>query len=75
MTKQMTPWFPADVKPARCGVYEIQTISQQDYYAYWTGQRWGYAATHPTIARWKGHAFSDLAWQKKVWRGFTKEQK
>ena len=75
MPKQMTLWFPADVKPARAGIYEILTISKQDYYAYWTGQQWGWGCTHLTIAGWKDHAFSDGAYQEKVWRGFTEEQK
>ena len=76
MTKQMTPWFPADVKPVRVGLYEIQTTTAwRPYYAYWSGKQWGLIAAHPTSARWKTIAFTDGAYQEKIWRGFTKEQK
>ena len=72
---RLTPWFPADVKPVRVGVYEIHTNSWEAYYAYWSGQKWGCVADHPTAARWQDNAFLDGAFQRKIWRGFTEEQK
>lgn len=64
-----TPWFPADVKPARPGVYEVKACRGSTWYRRWNGLIWfigdysvSYAAKEqaPTFIR-------------SPWRGLTKE--
>ncbi len=67
--EDLTPWFPADVKPVRPGVYEVQMTTGR--FAYFDGQRWGWSF------RTKREADTDRdhrnAAQDKVWRGLNKE--
>ena len=74
--KQMTPWFPAKVKPAHTGVYEVRFDSTPDVvgYAFWTGDRWGCMSSTPEKAESISNAFVDWASQNKRWRGFTEPQ-
>lgn len=76
MSKQMTPWFPPHIKPVRVGVYPIMfTYSRpgdMEKYATWNGRKWSnfsYSKTGVWLSEFKG------AEQKKLWRGFTEEQK
>jgi hypothetical protein len=39
-TPKVTPWFPADVKPTRKGLYQRQYGYYEDYPDLWTGKRW-----------------------------------
>lgn len=41
---RLTEWFPADVKPVRVGVYEVNDNNAYEFpmYAYWDGVRFGY---------------------------------
>lgn len=69
MAKQkLTPWFPADAKPARIGVYQ-RLFDCHERYALWNGESWRFAAgsaaeahsyaRHPTTSRelpWRGLA-------------------
>lgn len=42
MSKKLTPWFPADERPARQGYYEIRgTRFHGSNYRYWDGAQWG----------------------------------
>jgi hypothetical protein len=38
MSGELTPWFPADVKPARVGNYQCREGSQDVWY--WDGRVW-----------------------------------
>jgi hypothetical protein len=38
MRGELTPWFPADAKPTRKGVYELQGLMYP--YHYWSGRHW-----------------------------------
>lgn len=39
---KLTPWFPADVKPVRVGVYETRDVSVYgSKYQCWNGKWWG----------------------------------
>jgi hypothetical protein len=76
MKKQMTEWFPSNIKPARIGVYEIQWwfVNCWDYgFSYWNGKQWANSAGTPESAllhkKW-----TDGAIQDKKWRGFTEKQ-
>lgn len=74
---QMTPWFPASVKPVRTGVYEVQLARGPVFntFAFWTGDRWGAMSSVPEMASTQKYAFADWSSQNKRWRGFTDEQK
>jgi hypothetical protein len=40
LEQQLTPWFPADVKPVRKGVYE-RAFFAREFPSYWNGKQWG----------------------------------
>ena len=76
MSKQMTDWFPAHIKPVRVGVYEVKTKdwnSLTPTYALWDGYCWGYfiGSVKSAILSHPGKA---EAVQNKQWRGFTEKQ-
>lgn len=39
--KDLTPWFPAEVEPARPGIY-IASVCKQEFYRRWDGESWYY---------------------------------
>ena len=73
---KMTPWFPPKIKPVRVGVYQIRfnfnTYIKDPMYATWNGKRWS-NFSHREDGHWL-NIYSG-AEQKKIWRGFTEEQK
>ncbi len=73
---QMTPWFPANMKPVRTGVYEVRLdgASSLMAYAFWSGDRWGAMSSTLQMAPTQKYAFADWASQNKRWRGFTERQ-
>jgi hypothetical protein len=79
MTK-MTPWFPAHIKPAHKGVYEVQTPKNKgNKYCYYDHRGWRLCAGQIDEAEQEKHYTSELMHSSMVlvgskWRGFTKEQ-
>jgi hypothetical protein len=71
MKKQMTPWFPSNIKPVRAGVY--QTNYAGSTYTYFDGKRWSWS--NPTLKSANKDRDTHGAYQQKEWRGFTEEQK
>jgi hypothetical protein len=80
MSRKLTPWFPADVKPVRAGIYFVRQLHNDckseivifEGYCYWSGSRWGSASgTKAGAEKLKG----DRGFQNKPWRGLTKESK
>jgi|APGre2960657373_1045057.scaffolds.fasta_scaffold136004_1 hypothetical protein len=69
---KLTPWFPANVKPVRVGVYEVRM--KAPWYRYWDGVHWH-----------AGHCTSELACAlphlpientpPEPWRGLAEEPK
>lgn len=72
-----TPWFPANVKPVRAGVYEIQGDGLPAWYRYWDGQFWHVGGPSPWSARnWVLTPISvEEAGLVKPWRGLAEEPK
>jgi hypothetical protein len=76
MTAKLTPWFPADVKPVRVGVYE-RDDSATDLgnghaaYSHWSGSKWGH------LCEWTNQAgeFTSLIseYQDLPWRGLASD--
>lgn len=72
---KLTPWFSASVKPARPGVYETRTPTNNRF-SYWSGRQWkpeqhsvrGAATT--AVGR-----YQPAAWQDKEWRGLAEPAK
>lgn len=71
MKENLTPWFPAKVKPIHIGVYEVDMFSGKSIYAYWDGKKFGYrtfgsqqrafeqrnmATSCPALTTWRGLA-------------------
>jgi hypothetical protein len=69
-TKSLTPWFPADVKPVRVGVYERDMgASLCGKYSHWNGQWWGGWANTVESAADNANYGSEV--QNKPWRGLS----
>lgn len=67
---QLTPWFPAEVKPVHVGVYEVRRFYwdggvMDDVRLRWNGNGWVYAHEH------HGARSGDYAsvWLCDTWRG------
>lgn len=70
---KLTPWFPADVKPARKGVYQVSDCFWADRvgYAYWNGRRFGFrAADDPSMAHLHRNSLT-LFPERTSWRGLA----
>ena len=76
MKKQMTDWFPKQVKPVRVGVYQVRADKQDKdkCFSYWDGTHWGYFCWSIEQAIQQGSEKSLIATQNKQWRGFTEKQ-
>jgi hypothetical protein len=48
--KDLTPWFPPEVKPARPGVYLSTLVKSEVYYRRWDGESWYTGNTTPQMA-------------------------
>lgn len=43
MSEELTPWFPAAVKPARIGVYQVAPFAKDEpRWSYWDGMNWSF---------------------------------
>jgi len=79
MKKQMTPWFPSNIKPVRAGVYEVFTPnSEANNFAYFDKKGWRLCASSIFEAEgeinWPNN-LSSMNLSRSKWRGFTEEQK
>jgi hypothetical protein len=75
---KLTPWFPANVKPVRAGVYEVKEGRMWVWYRYWDGQFWYAGAPSPWSARnWLlvPIGVKDAAGMALSWRGIAEEPK
>jgi hypothetical protein len=74
---QLTPWFPARVKPARVGVYQTQDsdLPGYTYYNLWDGKRWHYGDQELRTHQVWFDPWPDNAASLKRWRGLAKEPK
>lgn len=71
--RELTDWFPADVKPVWHGVYETRSPVfgfDVGWYSYWDGDKWGRAFAH-TGAIGQANEFRDYVscCQDRPWRG------
>lgn len=74
--KNLTPWFPGDVKPVRPGVYITRLWeSQGGMFAYWSGKHWGWRQPTAESAAAFGVSGHDRAEQSKQWRGLAQQPK
>jgi hypothetical protein len=66
--QQLTPWFSAEVKPARIGLYEVRypEYPNEQRFRLWTGHEWKSEAGYGTLF---GMAFGDK------WRGLAEQPK
>jgi hypothetical protein len=76
---KMTKWFPAHIKPARKGVYEVRTPNKGNKYCYWDKRGWRLCCDRIDYAEQEKHYISELLYSSMVlvgskWRGFKKEQ-
>ncbi len=74
---KLTPWFPADVKPVRKGVYQVEDEEDENFpgqtfgYKHWDGSIFGLFCSDPTSAKRNGSL--DSAFRVKFWRGLAKK--
>ncbi len=69
---KLTPWFPADVKPVRVGVYLVKSpLLLTGGFSYWDGKRWGWICyTRRDAAAEKVYPGAS---QDKQWRGLAEK--
>ena len=75
MKPKLTPWFPAHVKPARVGVYEVD---DQDgmigpWYAYWNGRRFGWRSWKGPQEAYESRFDSIGLDERAIWRGLAED--
>jgi len=64
--QELTPWFPADVKPARVGWYQRNWPHHEDWENdYWDGVKWHYGNPN--------NRTSGEAMMNRLWRGLVKK--
>jgi len=73
-TPELTPWFPADVKPARVGVYQVDPDCRDAWYSYFDGRRFGWQTIDPEGA-YLLRAEETMLSGKQVWRGLAQDPK
>jgi hypothetical protein len=80
MTKKMTDWFPAHIKPVHAGVYEVFTPnSRVNKYAYYDNHGWRLCSSYVGEAENEKPWISDIPYSSMTlrgakWRGFTEPQ-
>jgi hypothetical protein len=82
MSEKLTPWFPADVKPVRNGVYEVESRVHRAF-AYWNGERFGWrcwelpglGAEEAAIDAFHMRRAETCLEPRVSWRGLAKEPK
>ena len=68
-----TPWFPANVKPVRAGVYQSKE-PLLPWYRYWDGEYWHAGGPTPILAKsYAGVRFEETP--PEPWRGIAEEPK
>jgi hypothetical protein len=67
---KLTPWFPAHVKPAYPGVYEVKD-PDLIWYRKWDGKRWCLGSRYPDCAANNG----GMSMKELPWRGLAKPPK
>jgi hypothetical protein len=73
MAKQkLTPWFPADIEPARNGVYERDWDDGSSNYARWHNGVWGQSYCRPELAVLRPFYSSNAVLP---WRGLAEQPK
>jgi hypothetical protein len=77
MSEKLTPWFPADVKPARVGVYEkdFQIDEGHRSFQYWSGRRWWYGTGNPegTKKAFLSAPHGECRPRPRPWRGLASD--
>jgi hypothetical protein len=68
---KLTPWFPANVKPVRVGVYQVRDTDTLPWYRRWDGAHWHIGAESVRIAA----ATSMPIDSQLPWRGLAEEPK
>lgn len=73
---KLTEWFPAHVKPAHVGVYEVRFLRCESVsvegFSYWDGRKW--SETQPSAERGAMYQANFITGvQNKEWRGLAKE--
>lgn len=72
-TPKLTPWYPADVKPVRDGVYETAIEeSTSTFFQYWLDGKWRYCSRTPerAVSRLQRNPSNC---QDRVWRGLAED--
>lgn len=74
---KLTEWYPAHIKPARKGFYQIYLEGvprEKSWFSYWDGNNFSYAAD--TIERTKNYWLGDnerFFHSQKEWRGLAEK--
>ena len=72
MNENLTPWFPAKVKPVHEGVYEVDDKDGMTgtWYAFWDGKKFGYRTQNTDISFSTRYCETNCA-KRVSWRGLA----
>jgi hypothetical protein len=70
---KLTPWFPANAKPVRVGVYEIKKDGMPAWYRRWDGKYWYLGDINPETAAQENIVLGSS--MPRPWRGLAEESK
>ena len=68
---ELTPWFPADIKPVRKGVYEAGSPFIPPWFFRWNGTKWDGWGESVDFA--EIHEPDDVCLQEFRWRGLARK--
>lgn len=69
MSKKLTDWFPADVKPVHIGVYETNAVTH-GVYQKWDGEKWCTYCPSVRSANMPANS-NESEYQNVKWRGLA----
>ena len=72
---QLTPWYPAEIKPKRKGVYERDMTHGRGSYSYWNGKYWCGWGGDVGIAHYNGIKHHESCVQDAPWRGLASSRR
>lgn len=71
---KMTPWFVNGEKPARNGVYAVNSrMGREHVFSHWNGDFWGWVSESVATARHFRNRPTPREFKSVIWRGLAEK--